>query len=139
MNNNTTTTESATEIEGETGSYVQLFLYRVPKKNHDAMVQLGKQNVPWYKKHGVRREYFQLSNSKTVEGWESIAKTLSIDDEEEEEVWVEQNYFRDQKHYEDATAKMLQDESAAPVFEQFEGLIAQGKSMITGGFSRLKV
>jgi uncharacterized protein (DUF427 family) len=50
--------------------------------------------VPWYKKHGVRREYFQLSNSKTVEGWESIAKTLSIDeadDEEEEEVWVEQN------------------------------------------------
>jgi hypothetical protein len=28
-------TESATEIE-ETGNYLQLFLYRAPKKNHDA-------------------------------------------------------------------------------------------------------
>jgi hypothetical protein len=49
MNNNTTTTESATEIEEETESYVQLYIYRVPKKNHDAMVQLG--NKPC---HGTR-------------------------------------------------------------------------------------
>jgi hypothetical protein len=28
--------ESATEIEEETGNYLQLFLCRAPKKNHDA-------------------------------------------------------------------------------------------------------
>lgn len=84
-------------------------------------------------------EFFQLSNSKTIEGLESIAKTLSID-EDDEEVWVELNYFRDRKHFDDTFTKMLQDESAAPLFKQFENLINQGKSkMITGGFSRLKV
>jgi hypothetical protein len=29
-------TEFATEIEEETGNYLQLFLYRAPRKNHDA-------------------------------------------------------------------------------------------------------
>jgi uncharacterized protein YbaA (DUF1428 family) len=132
-------TESTTEIEA-TGSYVQLYVYRVPKKNHDAMVQLDKQILPWFNKHGGRMEFFQLSNSETIEGLESIAKTLSIAEDDEEEVWVELNYFRDRKHFDDVFAKMLQDESVAPLFKQFEGLITQGKSrMITGGFSRLKV
>jgi hypothetical protein len=38
-------TESTTEIE-PTGSYVQLYIYRVPKRNHDAMVQVDKQIMP---------------------------------------------------------------------------------------------
>jgi uncharacterized protein YbaA (DUF1428 family) len=132
-------TESTTEIE-TTGSYVQLYIYRVPKKNHDAMVQLDKQIMPWFNKHGGSMEFFQLSNSETIEGLESIAKTLSIAEDDEEEVWVELNHFRDRKHFDDIFAKMLQDENAAPLFKQFENLISQGKSrMITGGFSRLKV
>jgi hypothetical protein len=45
--------ESSTEIE-ETGSRLQAFLYRAPKKNHDALVQNQKQLVPWFKKHGVK-------------------------------------------------------------------------------------
>jgi hypothetical protein len=45
---------------GETGSYLQLLLYRAPKKNHDAIVQNLKQSVPWFNKHEVRIEYFQL-------------------------------------------------------------------------------
>lgn len=40
------TTESTSEIEPTTGSYVQLYVYRVPKKNHDAMVQVDKQIMP---------------------------------------------------------------------------------------------
>src|SRR5688500_16819581 len=57
-------TESATEIE-ETGNYLQLFLYRAPKKNHDAIVKNLKQFVPWFKRHGVRIEYYQFGNSET--------------------------------------------------------------------------
>ena len=48
-----------------TGSYLQLLLYRVPKKNHDAIVQNLKQSVPWFNEHGVRIEYFQLGNTET--------------------------------------------------------------------------
>jgi hypothetical protein len=97
--------ESATEIQEETGNYLQLFLYRVPKKNHDAIVKNLKQFVPWFKKHGARVEYYQLGRSETkaaldsakqsgMDVMDSIDKALSSaaadDEEEKEEVWIEQ-------------------------------------------------
>ena len=134
------TTESANiETIKETGGYVQFHIYRVPKKNHDAMVQLNKQVIPSFEKQGARMEFFQLNNSETIEGVESIAKTLSIAEDEEEELWLELNYFRDRKHINDVFPKMMQDESAAPLFKQFERLITPGKNMITGGFSPLRI
>jgi hypothetical protein len=91
------------EIEEETGNYLQLFLYRVPKKNHDAIVKNLKQFVPWFKKHGARVEYYQLGRSETkaaidsakqsgMDVMDSIDKALSTaaDDEEKEEGWIEQ-------------------------------------------------
>jgi uncharacterized protein YbaA (DUF1428 family) len=45
---------ATTETIKETGSYIQLYVYRVPKKNHNAMVQLDKQIMAWFNKHGVR-------------------------------------------------------------------------------------
>jgi hypothetical protein len=35
-------------------------------------------------------------------------------------------------------AKMMQDKSIEPLGNEFFGLITQGKSLIMGGFSRLK-
>jgi uncharacterized protein YbaA (DUF1428 family) len=133
MNNKT---ESAKEME--TGNYVELFFYWVPKKNHDAMVQLDKQFTGVFAKHGgTGMEFFQLSNSKAMEGLDSIAKVLPVG--EDEELWVELNYYKDQKHYDDTVAKLMKDESAAPLFKQFSDLITQKKSMIMGGFSRVRV
>jgi uncharacterized protein YbaA (DUF1428 family) len=139
------TTESGTVTE-ETGNYLQLFLYRAPKKNHDAIVQNQKQFVPWFKKHGARIEYYQFGKSETqaavdsakqsgMDVMDSIDKALSTD--ELEEVWIEQQYFRDYKHCEDVYAKMMQDKSIEPIGNEFFGLITQGKKMITGGFNRL--
>ena len=139
------TTESGTVTE-ETGNYLQLFLYRAPKKNHDAIVQNQKQFVPWFKKHGARIEYYQLGKSETqaavdsakqsgMDVIDSIEKALSTD--EDEEVWIEQQYFRDYKHCEDVYAKMMQDKSIEPIGNEFFGLITQGKKMITGGFNWL--
>ena len=138
--------ESTTTIE-ETGNYLQLFFYRAPKKNHDAIAKNLKQFVPWFQKHGVRIEYYQLGNSETqaaidsakesgMDVMESVAKTLSID--EDEEVWIEQQYFSDYKHCEDIYAKMMQDKSIEPLGNEFFGLVTQGKKLITGGFIRLR-
>jgi uncharacterized protein YbaA (DUF1428 family) len=72
---------------------------------------------------------------------DSIDKALSTaaeDEEEKEEVWIEQQYFRDYKHCEDVYAKMMQDKSIEPLGNEFFGLITQGKKMITGGFNRLR-
>ena len=138
--------ESTTTIEA-TGNYLQLFFYRAPKKNHDAIAKNLKQFVPWFQKHGVRIEYYQLGNSETqaaidsakesgMDVMESVAKTLSID--EDEEVWIEQQYFRDYKHCEDIYAKMMQDKNIEPLGNEFFGLVTQGKKLITGGFIRLR-
>src|ERR671919_2858171 len=137
--------ESSMKIE-ETGNYLQHFIYRVPKKNHDAIVQNLKQFIPWFKKHGARVEYYQLGRSETqsaidsakqsgMDFMDSIDKVLSTAAAEDydEEVWIEQQYFRDYKHCQDVYAKMMQDKSIEPLGNEFFGLITQGKKMITGG------
>lgn len=141
--------ESSMKIE-ETGNYLQHFIYRVPKKNHDAIVQNLKQFIPWFKKHGTRVEYYQLGRSETqsaidsakqsgMDFMDSIDKVLSTAaEDDDEEVWIEQQYFRDYKHCQDVYTKMMQDKSIEPLGNEFFGLITQGKKMITGGFNRLK-
>lgn len=125
--------ESATQ---EIGNHLEIFLYRVPEKNHDAIVTNLKKFIPWFETNGVRIEYYQFGNSETMEGVESIAKTLSV--AEDEELWMEVQYFRDYKHCKDIYAKMMQDKTLEPLGNEFFGLVTQGKSLITGGFSRLQ-
>ena len=46
------------------GSYVQVFLYKLPTKNHDALVKLMKRFAKLYKKHGTLSwEFFQLNKT----------------------------------------------------------------------------
>jgi uncharacterized protein YbaA (DUF1428 family) len=140
--------ESSMEIE-DTRNYLQHFIYRVPKKNHDAIVQNLKQFVPWFKEHGAKVEYYQLGRSETqsaidsakqsgMDVMDSLDKALSTGVEDDEEVWIEQQYFRDYKHCQDVYAKMMQDKSIEPLGNEFFSLITQGKKMITGGFNRLR-
>lgn len=119
-------------------NHLEAFFYRVPKKNHDAVVKNLKRFVPWFEKHGARIEYYQFSRAQNMEGMTmgSIAKVLSAADDED--VWVELQYYRDRKHCEDTFAKMMQDKSIEPLGNEFFGLITKGSSLVTGGFSRLK-
>ena len=131
-------TEPASEIE-EAGNYLGLSLIRTPKKNHKSIEQIGNAIVQWFKKHGARPEIYHLSTSEFPRSIESIAKTLSIKDEKEEEVWVLLQFYRDQAHADEVNAKMMQDENVGALMKEFGGLISQGSNLIMGGFSRLKV
>ena len=128
--------ESSIEIE-ETGNYLQHFIYRVPKKNHDAIEPNLRKFVPWFKKNEIRLEDYQLSNNQTMEAMESITKTPSLT--EDENVWIELQYFRYQNHSEDGYTKIMQDPSLKLLGDEFFNLITQGKSMMTGVFSQLEV
>ena len=122
-------------LKTETGGHLEIFLYRAPKKNHEAIANNLKKFVPWFEKHGVGIDYYQFGNSETMEGMESVAKALSIN--EDEDIWMELQHFRDLKHCKDIYAEMMQDKSLEPLGKEFFGLITQGKSLVTGGFSRL--
>jgi uncharacterized protein YbaA (DUF1428 family) len=144
------TNESSRGIEEETGNYLQLFFYRAPKKNHESIAKNLKQFIPWFKNHGARIEYYQFGNSETqaaidsakksgMDVMESITKSLSTAaEDDEEEIWMELQYFRDYKHCEDVYAKMMQDKSIEQIGNEFFGLLTQGKKLITGGFHHLR-
>jgi uncharacterized protein YbaA (DUF1428 family) len=125
--------ESSTQ---EIGNHLEVFLYRVPKKNQDDVAQNLRKFVPWFQRNGVGVEYYQFSESETMEGMESIVKTVSAADDED--IWIELQYFRDRKHYEDVYTKMMQDDSLKQLGDEFFGLVIQGKNVVTGGFSRLR-
>jgi large subunit ribosomal protein L17 len=136
--------EFAKEIE-ETGNFLQISFSRAPKKNQEALAQLGKRWVQWLNENGVSSKIYYLDNSSSTrttseeipEGVESIAKILSVSDDEM--LGVSLQFYRDQAHADEVFAKMMQDETCGAIGKEFDSLVAQGKGMITDGFSRLRI
>ncbi|HEX7033118.1 MAG TPA: DUF1428 family protein [Nitrososphaera sp.] len=119
------------------GSHLEVFFYRVPKKNHEAIVKNLKQFVPWFEKNGVGIEYYQFTVSQNAEGMHMVPIDKTIAAAQDEEVWVELQYYKDSKHRDDTFAQMMQDKSLEPLGNEFSGLITKGSSLVTGSFSRL--
>jgi uncharacterized protein YbaA (DUF1428 family) len=132
---------NVTEMEQEIGSQVQLFIWRVPKKNHDAMVKLQKQFNDILIKHGVlRMEIFQLTNTDTYDGCTNIFNTVSAN--QDEEIWVELQSHRDLKRMDEITSEVMKDESMhveGPLVKQFMDLVTPVSGMIMGKFTRLRI
>ena len=84
---------NTTEIEQEIGSEVDHFVYRVPKKNHDAMMQLNKKFADIMRNYGAAHLIFQLNNTEApmMEGITNIANTVSST--QDEEVWMELIFY----------------------------------------------
>jgi uncharacterized protein YbaA (DUF1428 family) len=130
----------ATEMEKETGSQIMLVVGRMPKKNHDAAFLIYKQADDLLRKYGVlRKELFQLNNTETYDdmGLTNIANTVSAT--QDEEVWVELQYYRDRKHMEEVRAKCGNDENMGRLYKQSLDLLTLGSSFIFGEFDRLSV
>ena len=129
-------TDSA-ETHRENASIVLLFIYTAPKKNHDAMVHLNGRVIDTFKKYGVQRfEVFQLGSTEDMMDFVNISKTISAD--QDDEVWMEIQSYRDRKHLEDVGAKMMNDKNMAAEGQQFLTLITPGSRCSFGEFSRLK-
>jgi uncharacterized protein YbaA (DUF1428 family) len=128
------------EMEQEIGSQVQLFVWRIPKKNHEAMVKLQKQFNDILIKHGVlRMEIFQLTNTDTYDGCTNIFNTISAN--QDEEIWVELQSHRDLKRMDEITSEIMKDEMHAEgsLVKQFMDVVTPGSGMIMGKFTRLRI
>lgn len=126
------------ELEQEIGSEIDHFVYRVPKKNHDAMLQLTKQFAEIIKKYEALHLIFQLnSTEEPMEGITNIAKTVSADSDEE--VWLELIFYRDRKHSDEIGEKMRNDESMGQLYQQSLNLVTAGTGFIMGNFRRMKL
>src|SRR5918994_5543795 len=130
---------NTTEIEQGISSEVDHFVVLAPKKNHDAMMQLGKQFSDILKKYGGPNTlYFQLNNTEApMEGITNIAKTVSAN--QDEDVWLQLMFYRDRKHRDEVSAKMQNDDNMERLYKQSVDLLSPGSSFVMGEFSRLKV
>jgi uncharacterized protein YbaA (DUF1428 family) len=122
------------------GSIVQQFICKAPKKNHEALVQLAKEFTDIFRnQEGLCIEYFQLSNTYDMADFTNMAKTVpSSKSGEEEEIWMEQIFFRDSKHKDEYIAKCMSDQNVDRLYKQFINLITPG-SAIMGEFKRIMV
>lgn len=128
------------EMEKEIGSQIMIVVGRVPKKNHDATVQIFKQFNDIFRKYGgLRLEVFELNNIKNYEvaGLTNISNTVSAGPDEE--VWVELQYYKDRKHQDEVTSKIGNDEICGRLYKQSLELLTPGTSFIIGEFSRLSI
>jgi uncharacterized protein YbaA (DUF1428 family) len=132
---------STTEMEKEVGNQVQLFIWRIPKKHHDTMVKLQKQFNDINFKHGALRvEVFQLTNTDTYDGCINIFNTVSAN--QDEEIWVELQSYRDLRQMDEVTSEVMKDENMreeGPLVKQFMDLLSPGSGMIMGKFTRLRI
>jgi hypothetical protein len=132
---------NVTEMEKEIGNQVQLFIWRIPKKNHDAMVKLQKQFNDLLIKYGVlRMEIFQLTNTETYDGCTNIATTMSVN--QDEEIWIELQSHRDLKQMNEVITEAMKDKGMSTeghLLKEFMNLMTPGSGMIMGKFTRLRV
>jgi len=123
----------------EIGSHAQIFIYRVPKKNHDAIVQLNKQLKYSLSNHGpIQTEFFCLSSTESLMDFVNITEIVSAK-QDEEDVWVEIQSYSDRNHRDEIIANMQKDKNCESLYQQYLSLITPGSRTIIGEFSRLKV
>jgi uncharacterized protein YbaA (DUF1428 family) len=127
-----------TEVEQAIGSEVAHFVYRVPKKNHEAMMQINKQFTEVMRKYGATHLIFQLNSTEApMEGITNISKTVTAN--RDDDVWMELIFYKDRKHRDDVYAKMRNDVKMEQLFKQSLDLITPGTNFIMGEFRRLGV
>ena len=118
--------------------HLETFFYRVPKKNGDAIAKNLAQFVPWFEENGVSIAYYKFEGMQDAPGMPMLSISKAISANDDEDVWVELQYYRDSKHRDDTFAKMMKDKNLEQMGNEFFGLITKGSSLVTGSFSRLR-
>jgi hypothetical protein len=65
------------------GSFVGIYIYRIPRKSHDALVKTCSPVTTTFKESGIQSfEVFQLDSTENMIDFVNIVNTISADQEE---------------------------------------------------------
>ena len=129
-------TNTSSNQKGSRG-HIEIFLYRAPKKNHDGMLEVNRQSLDFFIKHGASSfEVFSLTSRENMMEFVNLSKTISASDDEE--VWLEIQSYRDSEHVKEFTASMQGDKSIEPIYKRFMELITPGSIVSFGGFGKIE-
>jgi Protein of unknown function (DUF1428) len=122
----------STALNSEIGSHVRLYLYKLPTKNHDAMVNLSYQFAEVFKNHGCYARSFQVESLEKSENFSNVANAVSCT--QDEEVWLDLEFTEDLKHRHEVDSKIQNDESAGVLMKRFLELTVRGSKPIKSDF-----
>ena len=122
------------EHQKDTGGLIQIIFIRAPKKNHDALAKIGKQTDDFFRKHGVSKFVYRLNARENMMDFVNVSKTISANDDDD--VWLEIQFYKDAKHVEVVMNAMEGDKMANELYKEVMELITPGP-IVFGDFSRL--
>ncbi len=119
------------------GAYALVFLYRIPKKQHDAFKDVEEKLAKIYKKYGMlNSKIYQLgkTNTEGFTGFEAFDKALGVPSDEE--VWIETGFYPNKDEYQRIVASIGQDEAAGPLWGEMAQIL-DGRRTMMGEFTKL--
>lgn len=123
--------------DGKKTGYVVSLIYRLPKKNHEAIVELNKKYVDMLAKIGVlRHEVYRLNKTAEVPEFIHLDRIVSAN-LEKEEVWIESMHYRDKNHWLESKTKMEKDTNCQQGWQEFANLLTPNSTVICDEFSRV--
>lgn len=117
----------------DSGGVLKIFFIRAPKKNHDALIKIGKQTDIFFKKHGVSKYGYRLNAREDMMDFVNLSKTISANDDED--VWLEIQFYRDINHVQEVMKALEGDKRASELYDESMKLITPGP-IVFGDFSK---
>ncbi len=117
----------------DSGGLLKIFFIRAPKENHDALINIGKQTDIFFKKHGVSKYGYRLNARQDMMDFVNLSKTISATDDED--VWLEIQFYRDAKHVQEVMKALEGDKRAVELYKESMELITPGP-IVFGDFIR---
>lgn len=116
--------------------YAQVFLYRVPKANHDAFASTEGKLAVIFRRHGIlTADFYVLGDARVFRGFQDLRALLGATPEEE--VWVEIDTYRDVADSTRVIADIGKDPASLPLFAQVLQLATPGVLAAQGNGNRV--
>ena len=123
-----------TKIEDKVNA-IRLYIYSIPKKNHDAMMHNQSQFDETFHKHGILGyKTLQLNRSDDSEGFVSLSKLISSN--KDEEIWLDLEQYKNNDHLNDVGNRMEDDKDGVNLMKEFINLVSPNSKIIKADFSK---
>jgi uncharacterized protein YbaA (DUF1428 family) len=105
----------------DSGGLLKIFFIRASKKNHDALAKIGKQTDDFFRKHEVPKYGYRLNSRETTKDFVNLSKIISASDDED--VWLEIQFYRGAKHLDEVMKAMEGDKRANELYGNLWNLL----------------
>jgi len=123
------------KVVEENDTYSHIFVYRISKRNHKALLNVQEKLRRIYKRHGMLgSRIYQLGKSNVFEGFSGFDKELGTT--QEEEIWIEVDSYKDASEFARIVAKIGNDAEAGPLWGELAQITSE-HSVIMGEFVQL--